>query len=225
MMNNILTVNNIWLAPPMQKKGEEDLYILDDIALTVERGVILGISGESGSGKTSLAKILAGIIKPTVGSVTCNFTSSAARKSYPVQLLFQNNEEIINPYRTVKSILTEALNIESENKTGTEKRLNELMTRLQIDPELLTRRCRQLSGGERQRVALARLLAVEPEVLILDEPFSAQDVESQMNLLSILRNLKEKDGITIICISHLLSLLKHISDEIIIINNGRIVET
>jgi len=225
MMNNILTVNNIWLAPPMQKKGEEDLYILDDIALTVARGVILGISGESGSGKTSLAKILAGIIKPTVGSVTCNFTSSAARKSYPVQLLFQNNEEIINPYRTVKSILTEALNIESENKTGTEKRLNELMTRLQIDPELLTRRCRQLSGGERQRVALARLLAVEPEVLILDEPFSAQDVESQMNLLSILRNLKEKDGITIICISHLLSLLKHISDEIIIINNGRIVET
>lgn len=223
-MNNILTVNNIWLAPPMQKKGEEDLYILDDIALTVERGIILGISGESGSGKTSLAKILAGIIKPTVGSVTCNFTSTAERKSYPAQLLFQNNEEIINPYRTVKSILTEALNIESKNKTGTEKRLNELMTTLQIDPELLTRRCRQLSGGERQRVALARLLAVRPEVLILDEPFSAQDVESQMNLLNILRNLKEKDGITIICISHLLSLLKHISDEIIVISNGRIVE-
>jgi len=224
-MDSILTLNNVWLAPPLQVKGEEDLYILDNIALTVSRGKILGISGESGSGKTSLAKILAGIIKPTVGSVTCNFNSSAARKSYPVQLLFQNNEEIINPYRTVKSILAEALNVESENKTGTEKRLNELMTRLQIDPELLTRRCRQLSGGERQRVALARLLAVEPEVLILDEPFSAQDVESQMNLLSILRNLKEKDGITIICISHLLSLLKHISDEIIIINNGRIVET
>lgn len=222
-MDNILSVNNVWLAFPKPKNSDEDdLYILNDIVFGVKRGMLLGISGESGSGKTSLAKILAGINKPSLGTITSNFVSAKNRKSYPVQLLFQNNEDIINPYRKVEDVLIEALLIEEkEIKLRTE--LFELTETLQISTDLLKRRCRQLSGGERQRIALARLLAVKPEVLILDEPFSAQDVESQMNLVTLLRSFKEKGDMTIICISHLTNILKNISDDIIVLSGGRIV--
>lgn len=224
-MDNILKIQSIWYSPSAGRieKPTEPGFILKDISFEIKRGITLGITGESGGGKTTLAKIIAGIIKPVKGSIVRNFVSSKQKKANPVQLLFQNNEEIINPSRRVEDILVEAIGIIKNEKAEIKNDLERLLEQVQIKGTLLNRRCSQLSGGERQRVALARLLAVEPEVLILDEPFSAQDVESQLNLLELLKQIKSSSKITLICISHLKNVLSLISEETICISKGRAV--
>jgi peptide/nickel transport system ATP-binding protein len=192
--------------------------ILKNISFELQRGLILGISGESGSGKTTIAKIIADIIKPTGGEISFNFTvKERNNKANPVQILFQNTGEIINPLRKVKSTAPS----ESPSKGKT---FEKLLHEIGIDENLWDRRGYELSGGEQQRVALARILAVHPEILILDEPFSAQDFESQNNLVKLFLNLKKNLDITMICISHNLPLLKKLCDEVIIMYNGEIVE-
>jgi len=221
IMNEIISLKNVWFQAPYRDKDkiETENYILRDINFSISGGEIFGISGESGSGKTSLAKIIAGIYKPTKGEVNTFFTSADGKRAYPAQLLFQNSEEIINPRRKVRSILSEALHI---GGFGATNGLSALLDTLQLSEKLLERRGFQLSGGERQRIALARLLAVKPEALILDEPFSAQDVESQLNVVNILKQLKKQENITLICISHIKNLLDKISDNMIILQNGKI---
>ncbi len=197
--------------------------ILMGINFEVTTGEILGISGESGSGKTTLAKVITGLIKPTSGKLTWNSIKSNSVSS--VQLLFQNNGEILNPYRKIKDVLKEALLIHNTTKNEVKKRVEELFRETGIKPELFSRRGYELSGGEQQRVALARLLASNPHLLILDEPFSAQDIISQSNFVSLIKKINSERNITIICISHDLKILRKIADTIIILHNGEIVES
>jgi ABC-type dipeptide/oligopeptide/nickel transport system ATPase subunit len=203
--------------------------ILKNISFELERGLILGISGESGSGKTTLAKIIAGIIEPTGGKLTFNFLKEDKNlKSNRVQLLFQNTGEIINPLRKVGSMLNDAVDIYNKSFTGSDWKIKAEDIFLKVFPSGKNKeeaKGYELSGGEQQRVALARILAVHPEILILDEPFSAQDFESQRNLLNLFLELINSFDLTMICISHNLGLLKKLSDEIMIIYDGEIVET
>jgi ABC-type dipeptide/oligopeptide/nickel transport system ATPase subunit len=217
-MNMILTAENISYSVP--ENGKEKI-ILDDLSLTVERNSCLGISGESGSGKTTLGKIIAGIIKPTKGKINFFFADKERRIS-PVQILFQNTGEIINPLRSVEDILSEAVRIANKNKIEADTQT--IIDAVNLQKHLLKRKGYELSGGEQQRTALARILAVKPELLILDEPFSAQDYESQENFLKLFIDLKNKFDITLICIAHNLSLLKKLADEVMIMHNGNIVE-
>ncbi len=198
-------------------------HILKKITFEVSTGEILGISGESGSGKTTLAKVIAGLIKPNSGNLECNFTKSNSKSS--VQLLFQNNGEILNPYRKIDDIIEEALLLHNVPKNEITKKSEELFNETGIKTELYSRRGYELSGGEQQRAALARLLAVNPELLILDEPFSAQDLISQSNFISLIKKLNSEKNISIICISHDLKILRKIADTIIILHNGEIVES
>ncbi len=196
--------------------------ILKEINFELSSGEILGISGESGSGKTTLAKIIAGLIKPTNGKLEWNLSRSKNHTS--VQLLFQNNGEILNPYRKIDEVIKEALLIHNTPKNEVEKKVKELFVETGIKKELYSRRGYELSGGEQQRAALARLLAVNPELLILDEPFSAQDLISQANFVSLIKKINSERKISIICISHDLKILRKIADTIIILHNGEIVE-
>ncbi len=204
-------------------KGEKT--ILKNISFELERGSILGIAGESGGGKTTLAKILAGVLHQNQGDITFNFDREWEKKKVsPVQILFQNNGEILNPLRTVNSIIEEAIFIRTGDKSKIKNEKKEIFTSLNFPEELWKRKGYELSGGEQQRAALARILAVKPEILILDEPFSAQDAESQLNLLMLFKKINKTYGTTMICIAHNLKILRKLCDNVLILYKGEIVE-
>jgi ABC-type dipeptide/oligopeptide/nickel transport system ATPase subunit len=226
-MKTILKAENIgYNAPAIELfVSEKSITILRSISFELLENEILGVSGESGSGKTTLAKILSGIILPSTGKVTYSYNKDWTRtKTKPVQILFQNSSEILNPIRKVGEVLEEALKIRFRGSNNfSELVLNSLRT-VGLDESFITRRGYELSGGEQQRVALARVVAVEPEILILDEPFSAQDVESQVNFINFIKKLSIEKKITLIVISHNLNILKLICNRIIILFDGKIVE-
>lgn len=221
MKNNLIELSNL----SYYVNGDNGkISILDNISFILERSRTLGIAGESGSGKTTLAKLLAGILYPAEGEIRFGFRNKTGNnKISPVQILFQNNGEILNPLRKVAEIVDEAAGLLFSKKEAADKRII-LFNALNFPEELWNRKGYELSGGEQQRAALARLLAVEPELLILDEPFSAQDPESQLNFLNLFKKIKEDFNITLIFIAHNLRILRKLCDEIIIIYRGRLVE-
>lgn len=206
-----------------RKKSEKE--ILKNISFRLERGKILGIAGESGCGKTTLAKILAGVLPYSGGKLTFNKSNKLRnKKTSPVQILFQNNGEILNPFREVNKIIEEAIIINTKYKINIQIEKKKILDSVNFPEYLWNRKGFELSGGEQQRAALARILAVKPELLILDEPFSAQDAGSQLNLLCLFKEINKVYGITTICIAHNVSILKKLCDEIIIMYKGKIVE-
>lgn len=199
--------------------------ILKNISFELFENEILGIAGASGSGKTTLAKILAGVHSLYDGKLEFNFKNDWTKiRTKPVQILFQNSSEILNPIRKVGEVIEEAIKI----RFGESHNVNELIqTSLSIvglDESFLSRRGYELSGGEQQRVALARIISVEPEILILDEPFSAQDVESQLNFVRLIKKISKEKKISLIIISHNLNILKLLCSRIMILSEGKIAE-
>lgn len=227
-MSILLSIENISYKVKANKLFEfksSEKEILKNISFSLEKGNILGIAGESGSGKTTLAKIIAGVLPCSSGKIIFNKSGEWDKlKTSPVQILFQNNGEVLNPYREIEKIVVEAITIRNNSKKNSQSEIEEIFSSVNFPHELWNRKGHQLSGGQQQRAALARLLAVKPELLILDEPFSAQDPESQLNLLNLFKNINKDSGITMICIAHNLPVLKKLCDEIIIMYKGEIVE-
>jgi peptide/nickel transport system ATP-binding protein len=225
-MNNIIEVNNISYSVQVKNIGGSlsEVTILSDISFVLQREKILGIAGESGSGKTTLAKMLAQILQPISGNFTLNVSADwKIRKINPVQILFQNTGEILNPLRTVNEIIDEAIKSRFNNENyETEKR--RILDLVKLSENLWQRKGFELSGGEQQRAALARILSVQPELLILDEPFSAQDPSSQLNLLNLLKSINAEFKVSMICISHDLNILRVLCNDLIIMYKGKIVE-
>ena len=224
-MNKILDIKNLCYTVRTKSLTGEiiDKNILDNISFDLQREKILGIAGESGSGKTTLAKMLAGIIVQTSGTISLNLANDwSTISTKPVQILFQNNGEILNPLREISSIIDEAIKIRF-GKIEEDQR-KRVLDSVQLNEKLRSRKGFELSGGEQQRAALARILAVQPEVLILDEPFSAQDPVSQLNFLQLFKSINQEYKISMICISHNLKILRALCDEIIILYRGKIVE-
>lgn len=228
MKNIILKTNDISYSANTKNEQGKKIFkvILKNLSVNIEQGKITGISGESGSGKTSFAKILTGIVKPTSGNIELKLKNNWNDKSTkPVQILFQNDGELINPYRKVKDILSDAFEIKYKKKDDYSNQINELLTTFSLKHELKTRKGFMLSGGEQQRIALARILITEPEILILDEPFSSQDAEAQANIVELIKHFNKNYGLTVICISHDLNILKNICDDVVIMHKGEIVES
>lgn len=222
---NIIEVKNLCYTVSNKKFFAKisEKRILEDISFSVEKEKIIGIAGESGSGKTTLAKVLAGILTPSSGTVSINVAEEwKKRKTSPAQILFQNTGEILNPLREVNKVVDESIQTRFGYIDNVLKK--EMLNAVNLDENLWKRKGFELSGGEQQRAAFVRLLAVQPEILILDEPFSAQDAASQLNLLNLFKAINQKFKITMICISHNLRLLHSLCDYIIILFNGRIVE-
>ncbi len=227
-MNLLLKVQNLNYSVANVEifgRQENEKIILSDISFNLVQGKILGIAGESGSGKTTLAKIIAGVKNKTSGELLFNFSKDWEKvKSSPVQILFQNTGEILNPFRTINEIIEEAIYIRFKDKKTINTLKESIFDSLNLSADLWNRKGYELSGGEQQRAALARLLAVKPELLILDEPFSSQDTESQLNFLTLFKSINEKFGVSIICIAHNLKILRKLCDDIIIMYRGKIVE-
>ena len=225
-MKNIIEVKNLSYSVRVKDSTGSpfEKVILDDISFSLQKEKVLGIAGESGSGKTTLAKVLAQILQPTSGIFSLNVSNDwDSRKTKPVQILFQNTGEILNPLRNINDIIDEAIKIRfGKQELESEKR--KILDSVNFIKKLWQRKGFELSVGEQQRAALARILSVQPEVLILDEPFSAQDPISQLNLRELLKSINKEFKISMICISHNLKMLRSLCDDAIVMYKGKIVE-
>ncbi|MCF8259445.1 MAG: ATP-binding cassette domain-containing protein [Melioribacteraceae bacterium] len=190
--------------------------ILSNVNTCFYKNTTTGIIGESGSGKTTLIKLIAGVLKPTAGEI--EYHNSVSEKQQ-IQILFQNNRHLINPVRKVSSILDDTQSL-FKSRNG-ENFYSMILDKLQINERFLNKIGYQLSGGELQRVALARVLIAKPKLLILDEPFSAQDVYAQSKLEEILSFLKYELDVTLIIVSHNLEAVQDLVDDFYNLNEGR----
>jgi ABC-type glutathione transport system ATPase component len=222
----LLKVENISYSVEVKEEKKRQFDILKNVSFEVEHGEIIGICGESGGGKSTLAKVISGLIKPDSGRIILDSKfEKEKRRSSPIQILFQNHGEVLNPFRKVISVIDEALMINGVDKNNLENERDAVLASVGFPKELYNRRGFELSGGEQQRAALARLLATKPVLLILDEPFSAQDVESQLKLVKLFKQLNKEFNLTMICISHDLRILRNLAGRVIILKDGEIVES
>jgi len=198
-------------------------HAVRDVNLTLKDGEIFGLAGESGSGKTSVARMIMGLSRPTSGNLVIDAPSPGRGKRL-TQIVYQNPGTSLNPKRTVRQTLTLPLKSIGMDGEARERRMQELMGLVRLPQSYLGKYPHELSGGQKQRVAIARALAAEPKILILDEPTAALDVSVQKTVIDLLLQLREELGLTYLMISHDLSLMRNFCSRIAIMLRGDIVE-
>lgn len=211
-MRPIIDINNVTFS--YGRSANSQNVTLTNISLKIFDGEIFCIIGESASGKTTLAKLLAGLYKPSNGEIKYN--TKLVESKHSIQILFQNSDELLNPRRKVIDVLQDV-------KTS-EHLFQSTLSELNIPDNLLDKQCSVISGGERQRVALARVLLTQPRILILDEPFSAQDFESRENFTTFLEYKNKHSEMILIVITHDIPLIVDIADRVAVLFGGCIVE-
>jgi ABC-type glutathione transport system ATPase component len=212
--------------------AREEKLALDGVSFAIFPGTTLAVVGESGSGKSTLASCLACLEAPTAGNIwfegkdLVKFGERARRQVRPqIQLIFQDPASSLNPRWSVFDILIEPLVLQSKHtREEIKQRAGSLLERVGLSPEIVERHPTELSGGQRQRLAIARALALEPKLLILDEALSALDCSVQAQVANLLMELQSSLGMTYLFITHDLAMAAHLADEIAVMNRGRIVE-
>ena len=214
------------------RSSKKVIHALNGVSVDLQVGQTLGIVGESGCGKSTLARIIVGLEKPSEGEITWNnhdilnkATNQLRSHHSKIQLVFQDPYSSLNPRQKIGQCIAEVIKthkLRSEDEI--QSRVDELLLVVGIAPDLQHRYPHQLSGGQRQRVSIARALASEPDLLVLDEPVSALDVSVRADVMNLLFDLREKFGLTYVFISHDLSMVRHISDVIAVMYLGKIVE-
>jgi oligopeptide/dipeptide ABC transporter ATP-binding protein len=207
---------------------------VDDVSFSVDRGACFGIAGESGSGKTTIAKLILQLEKVTSGSIL--FEGKDVQEIMHqdqmwyrnrVQTIFQDAASSLNPRMHIDEIVSEPLDVQRNNKPpkkAIQERTEEILYNVGLGPANLRKYPHELSGGQKQRVAIARAIILEPSLVILDEPVSALDVSIRAQILNLLADIQEKQGLTYIIIAHDLAMLQHITTHIAVMYLGKIVE-
>lgn len=211
---------------------EEVVHAVDDVSLTIADGEVVGLVGESGCGKSTLGRVVAGIHEPSNGStwfhgknVTAIESDEARDAALKIQMIFQDPMSSLNPRLRVRDIVAEAPVVHGLiEASDMEDYVTETMLRVGLDPEYIRRFPHQFSGGQRQRIGIARALAVQPEFLVCDESVAALDVSIQAQVLNLFIKLREDLNLTYLFISHDLGVVEHLSDRVVIMYLGRIVE-
>ncbi len=207
------------------------VHAVSDVSFDLVEGETLGIVGESGCGKSTTARAAIQLPKPTSGSVwfkgldITKLSKEQMRQIRPeFQMIFQDPISSLNPRRTVTEIISDGLKVWGENDSWTLDTIDELMEAVGIDPRYGERKPHQFSGGQCQRISIARALVLDPKVIICDEPVSALDVSVQAQILNLLEDMKARYGVSLVFISHDLSVVKNISDRVMVMYMGKTCE-
>ena len=234
----LLEVQNLKVHFPLRggllRTVTDHVRAVDDVSFTVARGKTTGLVGESGSGKTTIGRAIVKLAPVTAGRIRfadTDVTALTNRAFLPyrkrIQMIFQDPFNSLNPRMTVESVIREPLDIHFPQKNRAEKRdrVAELLRRVGLEAEHMARYPHEFSGGQRQRIGIARALAVEPEFIICDEAVSALDVSVQAQIVNLLQDLQAELGLTYLFIAHDLAVVEHISDHVLVMHQGRLVES
>jgi peptide/nickel transport system ATP-binding protein len=223
-----------WLNRVLERKPRTLLHAVDGVSFEIEKGKTLALVGESGCGKSTVARLLVGLYEPTRGGLT--FDGQDAHAAFKgnnakamrrrIQMIFQDPYASLNPRWLVEDIIGEPLKEHGliTDKAELKARVGELLQSVGLSPLDMVKYPHQFSGGQRQRISIARALATEPEFLVCDEPTSALDVSVQAQVLNIMKDLQRQRGLTYLFISHNLAVVRHVSDEVGVMYLGRLVE-
>jgi peptide/nickel transport system ATP-binding protein len=227
------------VSPPLltrvlERKPKVMLHAVDGVSFEIEKGKTLALVGESGCGKSTVARLMVGLYQPTRGSFAFDGVDAHATYKTPagrklrerIQMIFQDPYASLNPRWKVEDIVGEPLSEHAliEDPAQLKERVGQLLTSVGLSPLDMVKYPHQFSGGQRQRISIARALATEPEFLVCDEPTSALDVSVQAQVLNIMKDLQRKQGLTYLFISHNLAVVRHVSDHVGVMYLGRLVE-
>jgi len=233
---NLLEVKNLRKYFPIRggilSRVVANVKAVEDVSFNVKRGEVVGLVGESGSGKTTVGRSILRLIEPTSGGVLFDGVdvttlNKGTMREYRkrMQIIFQDPFASLNPRMSVGDIIGEAMTIHNLAKgKERERRVADLLDRVGLSPNHMRRYPHEFSGGQRQRIGIARALAVDPEFIVADEPVSALDVSIQAQVVNLLQDLKEELGLTLLFIAHDLGVVEYISDHVIVMYLGRIME-
>ena len=234
----LLEVHNLrtWfpVTSGLLRRHTDDVKAVDDVSFTVEEGKTVGLVGESGSGKTTVGRTILKLAPATSGRISFagrDILPLSEREFRPLrremQMIFQDPFGSLNPRLSILAIVAEPLEIHFPEMTRAERRerVAELLRQVGLQPEMMTRYPHEFSGGQRQRIGIARALAVKPRFLVCDEPVSALDVSVQAQIVNLLQDLQEELGLTYLFIAHDLAVVEHISDHVLVMYRGKIVES
>jgi ABC-type glutathione transport system ATPase component len=229
-MSELLNIKDVEVT--YKGKGlKKDFKALKGVSLDIRAGECVGLVGESGSGKTTLGRAVLGLAPVTAGSITMEgkeiaHASRAERKDLArdIQVVFQDPYSSLNPSMTIEQILTEPLLVRDVNKEAARQRVRELLDSVGLPTDAADRRPREFSGGQRQRIAIARALALDPKLIVCDEPVSALDLTTQSRVLDLFLEIQERTGVAYLFISHDLAVVRHLSHRVAVMYQGEIVE-
>jgi peptide/nickel transport system ATP-binding protein len=223
-------VSRPWLNRVLEGEGRRSLRAVDDVSFTIRRGETLALVGESGCGKSTVARLIVGLYAPSQGRIVFEGSDLAAPTSAPLrrrmQMIFQDPYASLNPRWRVRDIVAEPIVVLglAQGRGELAARVGELLTQVGLAPEDGEKYPHEFSGGQRQRISIARALSSNPEFLVCDEPTSALDVSVQAQILNLMKDLQQRLGLTYLFISHNLAVVAHIATRVGVMYLGRLVE-